>query len=248
MPIPLSPMSRPTRRALAGAAPVVVVGGLLATLLAGCGLIARPDPAAALRFQFEATSGDGYMNQILTIFNDSTRALAPILEFTALDASRAPLPMVTVTTVYGSDQGRVVVPPGEGMDVLVFSGDGAHLAEDVTVSVRTTETAEGRAAQVDPVVTPMDDSGRILDRGSPFTAVSVRNNAREPMSVRLVYIIWTVPEGDERQQAERVVPIGELIVVPPRQSTLVPVAGEARATVAEAAGVVPTSIKAYLSR
>lgn len=188
------------------------------------------------------------MNQVLTIFNDSEHVLAPTLEFTALDASRDPLPTVKVTTVYGSDTGRLLVPPGSGLDVLVFSGDGFQLAEDVAVSVRTTETVEAPATQVDPVVIPMDESGRILDRGSPFTAVSVRNDNSEPITVRLVYIIWTEPEGDERQQAERVVPIGDLIVVPPKQATPVPVAGQARTTVTEAAGRVPTSIKAYLSR
>ncbi|GAB3939605.1 hypothetical protein GCM10027614_22110 [Micromonospora vulcania] len=172
-----------------------MVAGLLATLLlAGCGLIARPGPAAALRFQFAATTGDGYMNQVLTIFNDSTTVLAPTLEFTALDANRSALPSVKVTTVYGSDRGQVVVPPGSGMDVLVFSGDSAQLAEDVAVSVRSTDTVEVPAAQVDPVAVPMDDAGQPLDRGSPFTAVSVRNDDSAPMSVRLVYIVWTEPE------------------------------------------------------
>jgi hypothetical protein len=52
----------------------------------------------------------------------------------------------------------------------------------------------------------------------------------------------------ERQQAERVVPIGDLIVIPPRLGTLVPVRGEAQAAMEDAAGHAPTSIKAYLSR
>ncbi|WP_433132586.1 hypothetical protein ACQPWW_13555 [Micromonospora sp. CA-240977] len=226
-----------------------MVAGLLTTLLvAGCGLIARPAPSAALRFQFSATSDDGYMNQVLTIFNDSARVLAPTLEFTALDANRDPLPTVKVTTVYGSDQGRLVVPPGGGLDVLVFSGDGAQLAEDVAVSVRATEPVEAPATLVEPVVIPMDESGRVLHRGSPFTTLSVRNDGSEPMSVRLVYIIWTEPKGDERQQADRIIPIGDLIVVPPNKATLVPVSGDARTTVTESAGLVPTSIKAYRSR
>ncbi|MEU5872578.1 hypothetical protein AB0A73_13605 [Glycomyces sp. NPDC047369] len=189
------------------------------------------------------------MNQVLTIFNDSTRVLAPTLEFTALDARRNPLPTVKITTVYGSDQGRLVVPPGGGLDVLVFSGEGAQLAEDVAVSVRAAEVVEAPAVQVEPVVSTADEFGRALDRGSPFTALSVRNDDDSaPMSVRLVYIIWTEPKGDERQQADGVLPIGDLIVVPPHQSTLVPLSGDALATVTESEGLVPTSIKAYLSR
>ncbi|WP_328418432.1 hypothetical protein OG470_32505 [Micromonospora sp. NBC_00389] len=225
------------------------MAGFAATLLlAGCGILAGSRPAAALRFQIAADTGDGYMNQVLTIFNDGPQVLAPTLEFTALDAARTPLSNVEVATVYGSDRGRLVVPPAGGIDVLVFTGGAAQLAEDVAVSVRTTETVKAPAVDVDPVVTPVDESGRVPDRSSRFTAVSVRNDDSDQMSVRLVYIIWTEPEGNQRQQAERVVPVGDLIVVPPKQTTLVPVAGEARTAVAGAAGLLPTSIKAYLSR
>ncbi len=254
-PAPVPPLSstatrpRPHSRAHAAPAPLRVVAGLVATLLlAGCGLVARPRPATALRFQFAATTGDGYMNQLLTIYNDSNQMLAPTLEFTALDAARSPLSKVKVTPIYGSDRGQLVVPPGGGVDVLVFTGEGAQLAEDVAVSVRTTETVKAPAVDVEPVVTPVDESGRVLDRSSQFTAVSVRNDDSEQMSVRLVYIIWTEQAGDQRQQAERVVPVGDLIVVPPKQTTLVPVTGAARTAVAGAAGRVPTSIKGYLSR
>ncbi|MFE9693229.1 hypothetical protein [Micromonospora sp. NPDC005806] len=53
-----------------------MIAGFLATLLlAGCGLVARPRPGAPLRFEFAATTGDGYMNQLLTIYNGSTKCL-----------------------------------------------------------------------------------------------------------------------------------------------------------------------------
>ncbi|WP_422769314.1 hypothetical protein ACN28C_21365 [Plantactinospora sp. WMMC1484] len=132
--------------------------------------------------------------------------------------------------------------------MLIFTGEGAQLVEDVLVSVRTTETVKAPVVHIDPVVTPVDESGRVLDRNSQFTAVSLRNDDSEQMSVRLVYIIWTEPEGDQRQQADQVVPVGDLIVVPPQETTLVPVTGEARTAMAGAAGRFPTSIKAYLSR
>lgn len=248
MPLLFSITNRP-RPAARAVQPVRVVAGLAATLLlAACGLVEQPRPTADLRFRFAATTGDGYMNQTLAIYNDSSHVLAPTLEFTALDATGDPLPEVEVTTVYGSDRGQLVVPPGTGLDVLIFTGERAQLAEDVTVSVRTAEAVEARAIEVEPVVTPLDDAGRILDRSSMFTAVSVRNDNRAQMSVRLVYIIWTEPEGDRRQQAERVVPVGDLIVIPPRQTTVVPLTGEALTATVGAAGRVPTSIKAYLSR
>ncbi|MGW4295650.1 hypothetical protein ACWEH1_21725 [Micromonospora chersina] len=249
MPLLLSPATRSRHRAHGAPRSLGVLAGLVVTLLfAGCGLVARPGAASLLRFEFAPTTGDGYMNQLLTIYNDGTRLLAPTLEFTALDAARNPLPAVRVSTVYGSDRGSLVVPPGGGVDVLVFSGEGALSAEDVTVSVRTAEVVDAPVVGVEPVVTPMDDSGRALDRNSRFTAVSLRNDDSEPMSVRLVYIVWTEPEGDERQQAEQVVPVGDLIVLPPKQNTLVPVTGAARTAVEGAAGRVPASIKAYLSR
>ncbi len=226
-----------------------MVAGLVATLLlAGCGLLTPPSPASLLRFQFTPVTGTGYMNQTLTIYNDSARMVAPTLEFTALDATGRPLPAVQVTTVYGSDRGRLVVAPGGGLDVLIFAGEGARLAEDVAVSVRAAERVDAPAVGVEPIVAPVDDSGRVVDRNSPFAAVSLRNEDSEPMHVRLVYIIWTEPEGIERQQAERVVPIGDLIVIPPKLGTLVPVRGEAQTAMTDAAGHVPTSIKAYLSR
>ncbi|MFE9959970.1 hypothetical protein [Micromonospora sp. NPDC005299] len=249
MPLPSSTATSPRSRAHATPAALRVVAGLVATLLlAGCGLLTRPRPASLLRFQFAATTGDGYMNQLLTIYNDSTAMVAPTLEFTAIDATGGPLPTVKVTTVYGSDRGRLVVAPGGGVDVLIFTGEGAQVAEDVAVSVRTAERVDAPVADVEPIVAPVDDSGRVLDRNSQFAAVSLRNEDSEPMSVRLVYIIWTVPEGDQRQQAERVVPVGDLIVIPPKLGTLVPVSGEAQTAMADAAGRVPTSIKAYLSR
>ncbi|MFC4148028.1 hypothetical protein ACFO0M_17370 [Micromonospora mangrovi] len=188
------------------------------------------------------------MNQLLTIYNDGPTMLAPTLEFTALDAHRRPLPTVRVTTAYGSERGELVIPPGFGTDVLIFTGEEAQAAEDVTVSVRTAETVNAPRVDIEPVVTPMDDSGRVLDRNSRFTTVSLKNDDSEQMSVRLVYIIWTWPEKDERQQPDRVVPVGDLVVIPPKQTMLVPVTGEAQAAVASTAGRIPASIKAYLSR
>ncbi|MDI1466313.1 hypothetical protein QEZ54_35580 [Catellatospora sp. KI3] len=245
-----STATRPRRRMRAEPAPLRVIAGFLATLLlAGCGLVARPRAAApALRFEFAATTGVGSMNQLLRIYNDSDRMLAPTLEFTALDATRKPLPTVAVSTAYGSDRGNVVVPPGVGFDVLIFMGEGAELAEDVAVSVHTMETVKVPTVLMDPVVTPVDASGRELDRNSRFTAVSLRNDNTVEVSVRLAYIIWTVPEGDRRQQADQVVPVGDLIVVPPEQTVVVPVTGEARTAMAGAAGRFPTSIKVYFSR
>lgn len=251
-PVPLTTIvTRPRTRRAAPLFPRVVAALLAPLLLAGCGLLVRPRPAAALSFEFAPTTGDGYMNQVLTIVNEGNRVLAPTLEFTALDAAGRTLPSVRVASVYGSDRGRLVVPPGTSSDVLTFTGAGARAAEDVAVSVRTAEPVDVPAVNVQPVVTPVADDGRVLDRNSRFTAVSVRNDDSEQMTVRLVYIIWTAPPADpatgQRQQAERVVPIGGLILLPPKHTTVVPVTGEARAAVDDAAGRVPASIKAYLS-
>lgn len=241
-------VTRPRTRRAGPLFPRVVAALLVPLLLAGCGVLVRPRVAAALRFEFAPTTGDGHLNQVLTIVNDGDQVLAPTLEFTALDALGRTLPSVRVASVYGSDRGRLVVPPGASTDVLTFTGMAARAAEDVAVSVRSAEPVDAPAVDVQPVVTPVDDGGRVLDRNSRFTAVSIRNDDSEQMSVRVVYIIWSEPPADQRSQAQRVAPVGDLIVLPPKHTTVVPVTGEARAAVADAAGRASTSITAYLSR
>ena len=67
-------------------------------------------PPDRLRFEYTRTTGPGYMDQTLDILNTGLSAVVPTLEFTAVDRLGAPLPDVTVTTVFGSHRGDMVVP------------------------------------------------------------------------------------------------------------------------------------------
>ncbi|HEX5541824.1 MAG TPA: hypothetical protein VFX60_09710 [Micromonospora sp.] len=188
------------------------------------------------------------MNQVLVIDNAGHRSVAPTLEFTALDSYGEALSDVWVTTVFGSDLGDLVVPPGESADVLVFEGAGSDRVEDVRVFVKDAAVVDFPLIRSDVEVEPLDAEGRPVTRNDRFTSVALHNDNPDPVAVRLVYIIWTDPPPSRTQQAERVLPVGDLIVVPARGTVTVPMEGEADLANAMAAGRVAASIKAYFSR
>jgi hypothetical protein len=105
-----------------GRASIAIV--VAARAICSCGSPAeKPTPAQSddLAFDFDLTSKPGFMDQALRIENRGTSGVAPVLAFTPLDGSGNTLPGVTVATAYGSDEGRVVVPPRSIVfDVLRF--------------------------------------------------------------------------------------------------------------------------------
>lgn len=188
------------------------------------------------------------INQVLDIQNGDQRSVVPVLAFTALDKRHTVLSRVKVTTVFGSDRGNLVVPYGYGMDILRFSGPGAHQVADVRVRVVSVVPARIRAGVHDVLVQPLDAHGRKVDKFSRFTALRVSNADDFPVAVRLAYLVYDQPPKGQTQQAVVVVPVGGLIHVPASGTALVKVTGAAAAAVARYSNGPAVSIKPYNSQ
>jgi len=231
------------RRALT----ILALAGLLP---GGCGLapIARSPEPPRFDFAYRATSGSGIMNQILEITNPSPRSYAPVLKLSAVDDSGITLPEVTVSTLFGSDRGELVVPARTGVvDVMRFSGKHLDRVADVRASVSTAALVHYPAITSEPTVTPIDSSDAVVTRNDVFARVRVNNDNNDPITIRLVYIIWDTPPEGQTQQADRTEPIGDLVTVPAHGETTVQITPNDAALIRKYAGAAPASIKAYFS-
>ena len=154
-----------------------------------------------------------------------------------------------VTTVYGSNRGNVVVPArGFATDVMRFNGDGVDRIADVRATVAVPVEVEYPPAPVEPVVTPLDSAGAEVTRNDAFTRVQVANDNDDPVTLRLVYIVWDEPSAGRTQQAELVVPLDDVVTVPAHGETEVTVEPNDAAVIEQYAGVALASVKVYLSR
>lgn len=188
------------------------------------------------------------INQALDIRNDDDRSVVPVLAFTPLDKQHKVLSQVKVRTVYGSDRGALVVPYGWGMDILRFSGPGAHEVADVRVRVVSVVPARIRAGIHDVTVQPLDAQGRKVDKFHRFAALRLSNTDGFPVSVRVAYLVYDQPPKGQTQQAVVVVPVGGLTRVPAHGTAVVKVTGAAAAAVARYSDGPAVSIKPYNSQ
>ncbi|MFF2997299.1 hypothetical protein ACFVTC_22475 [Streptomyces sp. NPDC057950] len=222
-------------------------------LLVGCRPAkgATEDRGAAaedgLTFTYHRHSGDGMIDQTLSIRNAYMSSVSPVLAFTALDRHRHPLPGVRVRTVFGSDSGRLEVPYGVGYDILRFSGSGEHQVFDVRVSVTRVTTAKTQADTLPPSAETLDAAGRVVSKFSRFAAVRVTNPEEFAVSARIAYLVYDQPAEGETQQAVFVIPIGTLVRIPARSMAIVEVTGDAARAVAKYSGGPAVSVKAYNS-
>jgi hypothetical protein len=201
-----------------------------------------------LTFTYVAQSGTGRMDQQLAIDNDGPQPVAPMLTFAALDSTGERLSGVTVTTIFGSDRGELVVLPGENNDVLIFGGPGADQVADVKVTVDEAPAVDFPPVSTDVDVTPLDGKGLSVARNGRFVSVALTSANALAVTVRLVYVVWSDPGPGRTQQAELVTPLGDLIEVPGEGSVTVPITGAA--DVANQTAVADghsASIKAYFS-
>jgi len=188
------------------------------------------------------------INQVVDIKNDDEQSVVPVLAFTPLDKHHKVLSQVTVRTVYGTDRGNVVVPYGYGMEILRFSGPGAHQVADVRVRVVSVTPARIRAGIHSVTVQPLDVHGRKVDKFSRFAALRLSNADDFPVAVRLAYLVYDQPPKGQTQQAVVVVPVGGLIHVPARGTAEVKVTGAAATAVARYSDGPAVSIKPYNSQ
>jgi hypothetical protein len=188
------------------------------------------------------------IDQALDIRNDDERSVVPVLALTPLDKQHKVLPQVKVSTVYGTDRGNVVVPYGWSMDILRFSGPGAHQVADVRVRVVSDAPARIRAGIHEVAVQPLDGQGRKVDKFSRFAALRLSNADAFPVAVRLAYLVYDQPPKGQTQQAVIVVPVGGLTRIPAHGTALVKVAGAAAAAVTRYSNGPAVSIKPYNSQ
>ena len=209
-----------------------------ALAIAACGGANEPD----LAFDYQATAEPGYMDQTLAIENPGGTGLAPVLELTPLDASGEPIRGIRVRTAYGSDSGRVVVPPRTAVvDVLRFEGARARDVEDVRVAVREVDEVDAGTIAEAAVVQRLDRAGRPVEDFEPFHAFRVSNENDVEIDVRVVVIEWEDPPPGESQQAVRVTPVSSLLSIAPGGEETVRLPAGLR-------GRVVGSVKAYPSR
>jgi hypothetical protein len=211
---------------------------------------ATPRPyAGKLSFAYHGTRPETEtIDQALDIKNDDQQSVVPVLAFTALDKHHTVLSQVKVTTVYGSERGNLVVPYGYGMEILRFSGPGAHQVADVRVRVVSVAPARIRGGVHEVSVQPLDGQGRKVDKFSRFTTLRISNADDFPVAVRLAYLVYDQPPEGQTQQAVVVVPIGGLIHVPASGTATVKVTGAAAAAVARYSNGPAVSIKPYSSQ
>ncbi|MPY31604.1 hypothetical protein FNH09_10015 [Streptomyces adustus] len=209
----------------------------------------RPSLSKMLSFHYVGDSGmDETINQILQITNASPASVVPVLSFEALDKRHHVLPQVKVSTIYGSDQGKLVTPYGTSTDILRFAGLGKHDVADVRVTVRSTTSADIPAGMHEVTTQALDSHGRKITKFERFSAVEVTNEDDFPVSVRIAYILWDQPPKGVTQQAVEVTPIGDLTRVPAHGSAVVHVTGKAAAAVTRNSNGPAVSLKAYNSQ
>jgi hypothetical protein len=210
-----------------------VAAALVAVLTTvGCSQISRvatgPDGADRLSFSYHRTTGPGSMDQTLHIVNSGSAGVIPTLEFTPLDSSGAALPGVTVSTAYGTDKGKVIVPAREiSYDVLAFAGAGAADVRDVRVRVRAKTDVVFPVGPQLVTAQAVDASGQPTSKLGPFDAVVLTNPNADKVSVGLVCILWDQPPDGQSQQAQEVVPLG-VATIPGEGTATIAATGDAR--------------------
>jgi len=152
--------------------------------------------ASGLEVEYLDTGEDGPGSQIVGIANFSDNTVAPVIDYLPVDGDGFVLSDVTVTSLFGSRWGQLVVPQTGFVDVLSFSGPGADQVADiygiplVAESLELDLTAEGVGA------VPIDADGREVDGSEPFVKVLVENFSPHPIELRHVCVYWVESEFD----------------------------------------------------
>jgi hypothetical protein len=153
----------------------------------------RRRESGGLGFLFESRAPEGTMDQVLTITNPGSDVLTMQADITPLDASGEPVPGVRPVSHYGSTEGRMVLIPGDNLDVLGFLGDDADRVHDVVVEVRGTEPVDFPEIGSLVVSEPLGPDGQpdapqqpvvVVDLADEATTVPAEGTAVVEMSAR----------------------------------------------------------------
>lgn len=196
--------------------------------------------APQLAFAYFGKAPAGKIDQTITITNPSTdTAVVPRISYLALDETGQPLDGVTVTTLYGSDQGLVVAPANyEVFDILQFTGSGTVRVDDVRAEVESSDVYADDG-MVYPEIDYVDANRESVPSPFQARAVQVVNPGFQDYAVSLIGISWDIPDPGRPQQARRSTPIAEQVPVGASDTTYVSVPPAMRGQF--------DSIKAYIS-
>jgi hypothetical protein len=203
-----------------------------------------------LRFAFESRAPEGTMDQILTLTNPGRTAVVLHADLTPLDASGRPVTGVRTISHYGSTEGRMVLVPGENVDVLGFLGDDAAQVTDVRVEVRESQEVDFPAVGSLVVSEPLRADGTPASYVEPFTHVRLHNANPVDVPARVAVILWAPTTPDAPQQPVLVTDlVEEATLVPGGGETVVEMGARCREALVRHDGQgVAISAKAYLSR
>lgn len=186
---------------------------LVAMAVGGCGSSDAPERRSAtpgLRFDFKLQAGENQIDQTVTIENPGDTSLAPVLDYTPLDAAGEPMPDIQVRTAFGSDSGRLVVPTDWAvLDVLRFEGPGARKVENVDVSVREADEVAIERPTDEAEIQRLDKR-RPVEYDHLFDSVRLTNPGDAEIDVRVALLEYELPPEGESQQWIRVTELAPL--------------------------------------
>jgi hypothetical protein len=191
------------------------------------------------------------MDQVLTITNPGATAVTMRATITPLDASGEPVAGVRPVAHYGSTDGRMVLIPGDNVDVLGFLGDDAGRVHDVLVEVGGTQPVDFPQVRSLVVSEPLGADGTPVETYvEPFAAVRLHNANPVDVPARVAVILWAPTQEDAPQQPVVVVDLADEATTVPAQGQAVVEMGErCREVLVRHDGEgVAISAKAYLSR
>lgn len=182
----------------------------------GSAVGADPDPAAGqatevpavvdagmFTFSYVAKGDAGFMDQTLDIHSSAEVPVLLTAEISALDDDGEVQAGLDVTTVFGSDIGRMVVMPGPNLDVVLFDAENGGTTRDLRVEVQEVTPVDGPALTGWVEVVPSDDEGAETQNPDRFTHIALRGDNDLPATVCAVYLVWgDVAPGDSQQAAE----------------------------------------------
>lgn len=180
--------------------------------------------AADLTFKYERLATTGVIDQTLSILNSGSSAVALRLVLVPLDANGHELEGVTTTTAYGSEAGHHIIPAKfTDIDVLSFDGPGFRDVTGVRVDVQEVLPVPFAAKVREVVLTDrIDGAGNVVPPGYMYEFVRLTNISREAVTVRVALIEYEEPVPGQSQQFVDVQPLGDLVEVPARGTTIIP--------------------------
>lgn len=206
-----------------------------------------PDPGdeVEVTVNYQDIAELGFIDQMVLLQHGSDSAIVPTMQYVPLDVDGSVVTGVDVSTVYGSDQGQLVVTPDGEVDILVFTGD--RVAEVVGATGTAIEIVEldkpGVLLSTEPQA--IIDGTEVL-KFEAFDEVGFTNESLSDVTIRIVCILWSSPDIGEAQQAEKVDVVVERTTVLAGETLVMEVSSEFTERV-ESLGFGCGSLKAHLT-